>query len=138
MQNQEPPKALAKIIQENAFFELYLNFLRFFSNLVHINRALQDFILDNNYLIMLLNFTGIDENNPYIREWSIVLIRNLTESIYFLWFRHGNDVNSLGNERIQEKIAQLKVQDFDKRTKELLKKMNLSDKEKLQKKVFDM
>lgn len=87
---------------------------------------------------MLLNFTGIDENNPYIREWSIVLIRNLTESIYFLWFRHGNDVNSLGNERIQEKIAQLKVQDFDKRTKELLKKMNLSDKEKLQKKVFDM
>ena len=28
----------------------------------------------------IISFSGYDDNNPLMREWSIILIRNLTES----------------------------------------------------------
>jgi len=68
--------------------------------------------------MLLLSFTSVDPNNPYIREWSIVLIRNLTESKYFLAI----SLIFLDNEKIQQKIGQLKAIDLDSKSKELLKK----------------
>jgi len=96
-----------KIIKEDIYFELYLNLLRLMSNVVHLNPVAQNYILNNNYLLLLINFSVIDETNPYIKEWSIILIRNLTE----------------GNPAIQEKISKLKLMDFDQKAKDLLKKI---------------
>jgi len=102
------PLKIKDIIEEDGYFELYLNFMRLTTNIVHINPVAQDYIYDNDYLFLLLSFTVIDTNNPYIREWSILLIKNLTES----------------NPKIQEKIAKLKVTDLDSKSKELLKKFS--------------
>jgi len=74
------PFKITDVIEEDGYFELYLNFMRLTSNVVHINPTAQDYIYDNDYLFLLLSFTVVDVNNPYIREWSIVLIKNLTES----------------------------------------------------------
>jgi len=100
------PVKITDVFDEDGYFELYLNFLRLISNIVHINLAAQNYISENNYLYLLLSFTVIDPKNPYIREWSIILIKNLTEA----------------NPAIQEKIAKLKTTDLDSKSKELLKK----------------
>ncbi len=71
---------IVDIFEEDGYFELYLNFLRLTANIVHINPVAQDYISDNDYLFLLMSFTVVDPKNPFIREWSIVLIRNLTES----------------------------------------------------------
>jgi len=73
------PVKITDVFDEDGYFELYLNFLRLISNIVHINLAAQNYISENNYLYLLLSFTVIDPKNPYIREWSIILIKNLTE-----------------------------------------------------------
>ena len=77
--NPELKLNIQKVIAEDTYFELYLNLLRLLSNIAHINPLVQNYILQNDYLLLLLNFAKFDAKNPYIREWSIVLIRNLTD-----------------------------------------------------------
>jgi hypothetical protein len=56
------------------------NIIRLISNLCHINKFTQDLILDEGYLNLCLNFTEMNDLNPLARDWSIILIRNLTDS----------------------------------------------------------
>lgn len=73
-------KLYNEFLEKETRYELIINFLKFFSNNVHLNQLAKDFILKEDYLFLLLGFTNLDEENPLMREWSIVLIRNLTES----------------------------------------------------------
>ena len=68
------------IFDKEIRFEIFTHLLRFFCNLTHINKEAQEFLLKEDYLFLLLGFTNFDEENPLMKEWSIFLIRNLTES----------------------------------------------------------
>lgn len=61
-------------------YELLTAIIRLLSNSVHLYPKAQNFILNENFLYLVLSFTYIDEKNPLMKEWTIVLIRNLTES----------------------------------------------------------
>lgn len=63
-------------------FGLFTTFIRLIGNLVHLNKKAQGIVLEGNFLYMVISFTGLDEKNPLIREWSIVLIRYLTEGSF--------------------------------------------------------
>ena len=65
-------------------YELITTIIKFISNVVHLYKEAQDFILNENYLYLVISFSHIDEKNPLMKEWSVVLIRNLTESIILI------------------------------------------------------
>jgi len=67
---------------------------RLLANLVHQNKYKQDECYD--YLTVLLENCRIDQNNPLLMEWNILLIRNLMEK----------------NERNQKFVAQLKAEEL--------------------------
>ena len=69
-----------KIFADECKYELITMMIRFISNVVHLYKEPQDFILKENYLYLVLGFTHLDEKNPLMKEWTIVMIRNLTES----------------------------------------------------------
>ncbi|EAR92917.2 spinocerebellar ataxia type 10 domain protein (macronuclear) [Tetrahymena thermophila SB210] len=89
-----------------SYQDIFSNIMRFLSNVVHINREAQDYILQNGYLLSCLNQTYMDETNPLQREWSVMLIRNLCDS----------------NDEMQSAISNLKMFEFSDRTKEILQK----------------
>lgn len=68
------------ILDQEVRFEIFTHLLRFFCNMTHINKEAHEFVLKEDYLLLLLGFTNLDEENPLMKEWSIFLIRNLTES----------------------------------------------------------
>jgi len=68
------------LFDDEGKYELISTIIRIISNVVHLNKEAQDFILNENYLYLVLGFTFLDEKNPLMKEWSVVLIRYLTES----------------------------------------------------------
>mmetsp|Transcript_6907 Transcript_6907/g.7892 ORF Transcript_6907/g.7892 Transcript_6907/m.7892 type:complete len:528 (+) Transcript_6907:92-1675(+) len=68
--------------------------VRIVANACHLRKVNQDFVRTSGGLITILNCCNLDENNPYIREWAIFAIRNLTED----------------NEENQKVIAELRLQ----------------------------
>ena len=66
--------------EDEGKYELISTIIRIISNVVHLNKEAQDFLLKENYLYLVLGFTFLDEKNPLMKEWSVVLIRYLTES----------------------------------------------------------
>ena len=68
------------IFEGECKYELITMIIRLISNVVHLNKEAQDFILKENYLYLVLGFTYLDEKNPMMKETTIVLIRYLTES----------------------------------------------------------
>ena len=83
-----------------------IDLLRIICNIIHIYKDPQNFILDNGYLILCLSFTVMDENNQLQKEWTVVLIRNLTES----------------NERAMKLISELNLIDMTETSKKFMKK----------------
>eukprot|EP01016_Furgasonia_blochmanni_P004828 TRINITY_DN11867_c0_g1_i4.p1 TRINITY_DN11867_c0_g1~~TRINITY_DN11867_c0_g1_i4.p1 ORF type:complete len:548 (-),score=69.79 TRINITY_DN11867_c0_g1_i4:268-1911(-) len=67
------------IADRENLIEIKTHFVRFLANLTHLNHAFVDAVVENKLLTRLLNYTDIDEHNPMLKEWSIVLIRNITE-----------------------------------------------------------
>ena len=80
---------------------------RLLANLVHRSKHKQDECYD--YLPVLLENCKIDQNNPYLLEWNILLIRNLLE----------------GNERNQKFVHELQAREV--LPDELLEKLGLKD-----------
>jgi hypothetical protein len=72
---------LNEIFEKESRFEVFTTILRLISNMVHIHEEAQNFLVEKKCIILLLNFTNLDDDNPLCREWSVVLIKNLTESI---------------------------------------------------------
>ncbi|CAH0519224.1 unnamed protein product [Peronospora belbahrii] len=71
--------------------------IRVIGNLCFRHTGHQDLMRDNGYLPLLLSHCNIDETNPFIREWSLVALRNLCE----------------GNEANQSYINNLRPQRMD-------------------------
>lgn len=84
-------------LNKKAFFELNTDIIRLTSNLIHTSLDAQNFLIDHDFLIPMLSFTGFDEMNPLAREATIVLIRYVTDS----------------NERAREVIRSLEVKRLD-------------------------
>ncbi|KRX10631.1 Armadillo-type fold [Pseudocohnilembus persalinus] len=107
-------KLFQKVFDSCLSEELFSNTLRVLSNLTHIQKPVQDYISQNNYLQDCLSFSsGVEVHDPLSREWSIVLIRNLCDS----------------NDEIQDKIAAMKVIHFDDKIKEIVQKYQMKRKE---------
>lgn len=92
-------KFYQKFLKQEVCTEMFSTILRFLSNMVHINREAQNYLLNKKYLVPCLSFTGMNEIDLISREWTVILVRNLCES----------------NQLAQTKISQLKVGDFDEK-----------------------
>ncbi len=60
--------------------------------------------MEKKQLKLFLCVSESNEDNPMVREWSVVLVRNLTES----------------NPEIQKEIDSLRAIDFDSKSKEFM------------------
>ena len=75
---------LIEVLNDKKFHHIHhlkSNVMKIFSNLFYKNKRNQEIIRNiKNGIISILNATKIDDMNPYIREWSVFTIRNITES----------------------------------------------------------
>lgn len=76
----EKGKHFETMTHSDHHYEIFSSIIRLCSNLVHINKEAQDTLLKNNQLKLFLCVSESNEENPMVREWSVVLVRNLTES----------------------------------------------------------
>ncbi|XP_053243546.1 ataxin-10 isoform X3 [Podarcis raffonei] len=68
--------------------------IRLIGNLCYKNKANQDKVYDLDGIPLILDNCSIDDNNPFVSQWAVYTIRNLTEQ----------------NERNQELIARMEQQ----------------------------
>ncbi|XP_062990414.1 ataxin-10 [Elgaria multicarinata webbii] len=68
--------------------------IRLIGNLCYKNKANQDKVYDLDGIPLILDNCSIDDNNPFVSQWAVYTIRNLTEQ----------------NDRNQELIAQMEQQ----------------------------
>ncbi|XP_053109405.1 ataxin-10 isoform X2 [Hemicordylus capensis] len=68
--------------------------IRLIGNLCYKNKANQDKVYELDGIPLILDNCSIDDNNPFVSQWAVYTIRNLTEH----------------NERNQELIAQMEQQ----------------------------
>jgi hypothetical protein len=61
-------------------FGLKKEIITIIGNLCYKHKGIQDEIRELGGIPIILNHTSVDENNPFIREWSILAIRNLCEN----------------------------------------------------------
>ncbi len=101
LENEQDYIEFRKRLNPKSIEHAKIDLLRILCNILHINKKAGDFILDNNYLTLCLSFTKLDENNTFQKEWTIVLIRNLTN----------------GNERARDMIAGLTMMDMTETSK---------------------
>lgn len=70
--------------ENKSIFGYRKELVRFVGNVVYKNKSLKDAVREFKKgeicgLHLILNAAGYDDNNPYIREWSVFAIRNLCE-----------------------------------------------------------
>jgi len=61
-------------------YALKRGFIRLVGNLAYRCRENQDIIREAGLLGPILNSSVLDDNNPYIQQWAVLAIRNLTEN----------------------------------------------------------
>lgn len=81
---------------------LKTHLVRIIANMSFECPEVQDLVRERGGLHLVLNHFLIDENNPFLREWSILAVRNLTD-------------NNIQN---QEVISQLQIIDVPQNVKE--------------------
>ena len=94
-----------RVLPQRAFYELNTDIVRLTSNLIHTSTEAQDYLIDSDFLLLLLSFSGFDKYNPLAREATIVLIRYVTDS----------------NQRAREVISQMEVKKLDPESVEAFK-----------------
>lgn len=55
------------------------SFVRLIGNLTFRQPKAQDYIREEGGIVILLNLCSIDEQNPFLREWTILALRNICE-----------------------------------------------------------
>jgi len=106
--NTSSPNSYNLADTNDSLFELKKNLVRLLANLCYHNGRVQDIAREKDAIPLLLDMFGIDQKNPFLREWCILAIRNLLE-------------NNLAN---QEIVVSLTKQDVIADEK-LLKKFGL-------------
>lgn len=93
--------------------EMYFGYqcflIRILANICFQNKKIQDKVREKGLIPIILKKSNIDFENPYIQEWCIMAIRNLTED---------NDEN-------QKEISKFKPMDVDPSTQSVMKKMGM-------------
>ena len=63
LKNENYLKVFRDELQLKSIKNIKCELIRLICNMLHINKTVQDYILDNNYLILCLSFTNLDEDN---------------------------------------------------------------------------
>jgi ataxin-10 len=64
-------------------------------NLLHRRKRIQDKVRDKQVITLLLQQCVVDDDNPYLREWGLLAVRNMLE----------------GNEDNQQEVAELELKE---------------------------
>ncbi|KAL9647487.1 hypothetical protein ABK040_006847 [Willaertia magna] len=83
--------------------------IRILANVTFKSKVIQDLIRKEEGLPLILSCCSIEDNNPYLREWGVFCVRNVCED----------------NPENQEYISQMKAQQVDEKTQQLLKEKGM-------------
>jgi hypothetical protein len=104
---------------QEMFYGYQCNLIRLLGNISYKNKEMQDLMRKLEFIPLIMKKSGIDFENPYMQEWCVVAIRNLTEN----------------NEENQEEIKKYRPIDVDPHSKSMAQKMgydiNLEDSERV-------
>ena len=97
------------LIDQSMFLGYRCHLLRLVGNMCFDRRENQDLVRTLEGIPLVLNHCYSDDQNPYLREWGVFCIRNLTE-------------NNLENQELISKFQTLQV---DPRTQDMLNEMGV-------------
>jgi hypothetical protein len=95
---------------DHMFYGYKSNLIRILGNICHSHRENQDLIRQHGGIPLILNHCAVDYENPYLREWSVLCLRNVCED----------------NLEIQELILKYQAMQVDSNSQDLLGNLGMS------------
>lgn len=90
--NSSPFEMIKKVCPYNGYRRDVVSVI---GNLLHRRKRVQDEVRDKQAIPLLLQQCVVDEENPYLREWGLLAVRNMLE----------------GNEDNQKEVAELELKE---------------------------